>query len=279
MAIVLARIRMPLVWLSVVLLLLGWLVGVPFWAAMGLFVVAVAVYLRVGTVKTEPRAVALPVAGRWLAVNSPANRVPSHLVHAYGQTYAIDLVHVPDDGSRPAMAWRPLTRRPDDFPGFGRPVLAPGDAVVLRVRDGRRDHRSRTSWPAVAMMLLVEAPLRELGGPNAILGNHVVLDLGNCVYAVVAHLRRGSVRVAPGQRVATGEPIAECGNSGNSTEPHVHFQLMDRPNVLFAAGLPLTFRRFHAGGDARTGVPRNEEPFVAPTTPGVPDRPSVRSGW
>jgi murein DD-endopeptidase MepM/ murein hydrolase activator NlpD len=83
---------------------------------------------------------------------------------------------------------------------------------------------------------MAEGSLRELTGPSRVLGNHVVLDLGDGVYAVLAHLRHGSLRVAKGQRVRAGQQVAECGNSGNSTEPHLHFQLMDHRSVLFAAG-------------------------------------------
>jgi murein DD-endopeptidase MepM/ murein hydrolase activator NlpD len=88
-----------------------------------------------------------------------------------------------------------------------------------------------------------------------------VLDLGDGAYAAVAHLRQGSVLVRPGQRVSAGAELAECGNSGNSTEPHVHFQLMDHPRPAFAAGLP--FRFTHT--DTRDGLSKNEEPFVANT--------------
>jgi hypothetical protein len=64
MAVLLARVRMPLVWLSVALLVLGPFVGVPLWLALGAFAVALAVYFRVGTVRRPPVAVALPVRGR-----------------------------------------------------------------------------------------------------------------------------------------------------------------------------------------------------------------------
>jgi murein DD-endopeptidase MepM/ murein hydrolase activator NlpD len=87
----------------------------------------------------------------------------------------------------------------------------------------------------------------------------VVLDLGGGVYAALAHLRRGSLRVRPGDRVAAGQQLAECGNSGNSTEPHLHFQLMDHPSVLLAAGLPLRFDQ--------VGLPHNLQPFTAPAQP------------
>jgi murein DD-endopeptidase MepM/ murein hydrolase activator NlpD len=118
--------------------------------------------------------------------------VPSHGVHAWAQTYALDLVNDPGDGSRPAWAWWPLARRPDDFPGFGEPVFAPVSGEVVRARGGMRDHRSRTSPPALVYFALES--VRELLGPPGILGNHVVIrrDDGACV--VVAHLIRKSSR-------------------------------------------------------------------------------------
>ena len=81
------------------------------------------------------------------------------------------------------------------------------------------------------------------------------------VYAVLAHLRRGSLRVRKGQSVRAGDVLAECGNSGNSTEPHLHFQLMDHPNPVFAAGLPVSFEEFTVGGQTGSGVPSKEHAF------------------
>ena len=111
------------------------------------------------------------------------------------------------------------------------------------------------------MAYLLAEGVRELFGPRMILGNHVILDRGDGVYAVLAHLRRGSVRVRKGQSVRAGDLLAECGNSGNSTEPHLHFQLMDHPNPLFAAGLPVRFERFTVDGRAGSGVPGKEHAF------------------
>jgi Peptidase family M23 len=215
----------------------GWLA----WLAWAAWLAAFGLLLRAGTLHRPPVVVQPPVGGRWLAVNSPARRVPSHGVQAYGQAYAIDLVFDPPGGGRPGMSWWPPARRPAEFPGFGQPVLAPADGVVVRVHDAERDHWSRTSPLALLYLFTVELA-REFFGPSRILGNHVVLDLGDGTYALLAHLRRRSVRVRPGQRVTAGQPLAECGNSGNTSEPHLHFQLMDHPSVLRAAGLPVRFR-------------------------------------
>ncbi len=90
-----------------------------------------------------------------------------------------------------------------------------------------------------------------------------MLDLGDGVYAAFAHLKRGSITVRKGQRVAAGELFAECGNSGNSSEPHLHFQLMDHRSTLFAGGLPFRFGAIDVGGELTSAVPRHDEPFVA----------------
>ena len=87
---------MPLVYLGLAAIAVdSFLVDLPRWPVLALLAVAFAIYLRVGTVRRPPVVVAPPVAGRWLAFNSPADRVPSHHLHAYGQTYAIDLVCSP----------------------------------------------------------------------------------------------------------------------------------------------------------------------------------------
>ncbi|MFJ8823674.1 peptidoglycan DD-metalloendopeptidase family protein [Streptomyces sp. NPDC102467] len=223
----------------------------------------------------EPVEVDPPVRGRWSAVNSPADKVPSHGTHGYGQTYAIDIVAEGGVGKRErpgfAAVW-PILRRPRAFPGFDEPLYAVADATVVHASHWRRDHLSRNSGIALAYLMLLEGSIREMGGAGWIIGNHLVLDLGDGVYALYAHLRRGSLAVRPGDRVRAGQEVARCGNSGNSTEPHVHFQLMDGPDPDSAVGLPFRWREVGvpAGGEIFTVDRVRADP--APAHPPQPHR-------
>ncbi|MEU3883464.1 M23 family metallopeptidase [Streptomyces californicus] len=299
-------IAMRLSWLVLIALAIGESVTDlpgPGWATtllpalvvLALMVATMSLQARAGSPRGEPGPpveVAPPVTGRWKALNSPADKVPSHGTHAYGQTYAIDIVAEPETAegeapgrpgagpatrpqaepatrpqgepaprpeagpvTRPAfrLFW-PVVRRNRAFPAFGAPLLAVADATVVVASDGQRDHLSRNSLPALAYLMLAEAPVRSIVGAHRIIGNHVILDLGGGTYAVYAHLRRGSLRVRAGDRVRAGQGIGRVGNSGNTTEPHLHFHLMDGPDPDAARGVPFTWRG--------VGVPANGETFT-----------------
>jgi hypothetical protein len=217
-------------------LLLATLLGVVGMALAGLLILIGPRLLP----KHPVVSVSAPVRGRWLAVNSPSTKVPSHGVRAYGQAYAVDLVLDPEDGSRPQFGPGPTMRAADEYPAFGEPVLAMVSGEVVTVSDDQRDHRARSNWFGLFYMF-AEGAVRELGGPRFIVGNHVVIRSDDGMFALVAHLRRGSAVVSRGDRVTAGQPIAACGNTGNSTEPHVHAQLMDRASPLTGQGIPMDF--------------------------------------
>lgn len=203
---------------------------------------------------THPlRTVAAPVRGRWLALNSPATAVPSHGVRDYGQSHAVDLVADPAGSGRPGPGAGWTRRRPEDHPAFGEPVLAVLEGTVVAVDDRQRDRRSWASPAALTAMALVGVA-RTYAGPRWVVGNHVTIAGADGTFALVAHLRRGSATVAVGDRVVPGQRIGECGNTGNSSEPHVHVQLMDRRSLWTAQGVPMTF--------ADVGMPPTGEHLV-----------------
>ncbi|MEU9591676.1 M23 family metallopeptidase [Streptomyces sp. NPDC048193] len=223
---------------------------------------------RIETRPPAPVEVAPPVTGRWSALNSPADKVPSHGTHHLAQTYAIDIVAEPEEGARPAPVWFwPVAHRNRAYPAFGASLHAVADGTVVHAEDGQRDHLSRSSLIGVLYFWLIEGACRTLGGSRRIVGNHVVLDLGDGTYALYAHVQRGSLEVRAGDRVVTGQVLGRCGNSGNSTQPHVHFQLMDGPDVDTAHGVPFSWRG--------VGVPSGGQAFEVGEVTAVPHRSAV----
>ena len=214
----------------------------------------------------------LPFTGRWIVQNSPARRVPSHGTTLMGTSYAIDFVGV-DERRRtaPLRDWRTYlaTEPPERFYAYGRPILAPCDGTVVGVHDGEVDHVARRSQLALVPYALGQAG-RIRQGPAAVAGNHVTLRHGG-VFVTLVHLRRGSLLVDVGDAVIAGQQVAECGNSGNSTEPHVHVQANDSADMATARAVPLVFRDYRewargsgeAYVDRTLGVPA-EAAVVAP---------------
>jgi murein DD-endopeptidase MepM/ murein hydrolase activator NlpD len=199
----------------------------------------------------------LPFDGRWLTVRTPAHRVPSHGTHLGGQTFAYDFVAV-GPGRRTASSrdWRTwlATEPVDRFVGFGRPILAPARARVLAVHDGEVDHEARRS-PLTLLGYAASQGRRLRRGIAAVTGNHVVLALeARPAFVLLAHLRQGSVLVSPGARLDVGDPVARCGNSGNSTQPHLHLQAMDSPTLLGSRGLPVMFHDYRASSTRAAGT-------------------------
>lgn len=238
-----SRLRIPLAAIGGVMSIAGAILSIRWLALPGLalFVVGMVLYFRFGAVKAAPIPVSPPVRGTWTVINSPSSKMPSHGLHAYGQTYAVDLVPNADGEDNLSLGWDAGMRPPDRYRGFGEKVYSPVEGTVVAVKDGARDHLSRDSWPALGFFF-AESAARELTGPGRLLGNHVTIEVEPGVYAVLAHLRRNSIAVRPGDRVRPGQEVGACGNSGSSTQPHLHFQLMDRKSPLIGAGLPFEFR-------------------------------------
>ena len=79
-------------------------------------------------------------------------------------------------------------------------------------------------------------------------GNHVILNIGEGVYAFYAHLQPGSIKVKVGDNVRRGQALGLVGNSGNSTEPHLHFHLSDANSPLGGEGVPYAYAAFEVEG-------------------------------
>lgn len=182
-----------------------------------------------------------PFTGRWLVQNSPADRVPSHGTTLFATSYAIDFVPVDDSGRSAPFTFGSLLRPepPENFVGFGRPVVSPVAGTVVAAHDAERDHLSYRGMSSIGYALTQKR--RAEAGWRALAGNHVMIRSSGGIVAL-CHLQQHSARVRVGQHIEIGEEIGRCGNSGNSTEPHLHIQAIDSPDVDRAGAVRITFR-------------------------------------
>jgi hypothetical protein len=167
----------------------------------------------------------LPFEGTWFVFWGGRTVPDNYHATDVAQRFAYDFV-IAREGSTSAGS-RALN---SDFYCFGAPVLAPAPGRVVSMVDGIPDNR-----PGV---LNEERPV----------GNHVVIDHGNAEFSVLAHFRQGSVSVSGGERVDAGQRVGECGNSGRSSEPHLHFHLQTTPRIDEGEGLPAQFHNYEANG-------------------------------
>ena len=174
----------------------------------------------------------LPLCGEWLVANGGVTRRTSHSWDLPNQRYAYDFVKATDSLEEGSRCER---RSLADFSAFGQPVVAPADGIVVCARDGRRDYRFPGSG-AVDMWC------------RDIRGNHVLIRHRHDEFSLLAHLRKGSVSVAVGDAVRVGQKIGECGNSGHSTQPHLHFHIQDRRSFYAAASKIVLWGRLRRNG-------------------------------
>ena len=219
----------------------------------------------------RPTVVDFPLRGEWTVERTPAHRIPSHRTDVLGQRYAYDFIRTDDRAGahvHPAgsLRWVLIGGRTRDCYGWGEPVHAAlgGEVVdaVDRVSERQWVHVGRESWAA-----LKTARRFRAGQPSidvaALAGNHVIVRTAD-VFALYAHLAPGTVVVAKGQEVAVGDVLGRVGHTGNSTAPHLHFQLMDSADARQARGIACSFadyvvRRDGAWEGVHNGIPRRRE--------------------
>jgi len=175
-----------------------------------------------GDIKVPDRNAAplrLPFDGRWEVIWGGDTRALNRHHDVPNQRFAFDFVAVGDDGK----AHRGKGTANEDYYAFGKEILAPGDGVVTDVIDGVRDNAPGSM------------------NPYSALGNAVLIRHSEHEVSVLAHLKLGSIEVKVGDKVERGQVIGLCGNSGNSSQPHLHYHLQNTPVMQDATGIKCFF--------------------------------------
>jgi murein DD-endopeptidase MepM/ murein hydrolase activator NlpD len=187
-------------------------------------------------------AISSPLVGEdWVAGNGPSNTslhrralIPIN-GHAYiSQRFAIDWVQAYPDGK--TYKGDPSDNK--NYRAYGAEIHAVADGVVTQIGDGIPQNTPG------AKSLAVPITLETVGG------NHVIMEIGNGLFAFYAHMQPGSLRVKVGDKVRRGQVLGLLGNTGNSSEPHLHFQICNANSELGSEGLPYAFASFEVQGKA-----------------------------
>jgi Peptidase family M23 len=185
--------------------------------------------------------ISAPLSGKgWVAVNGCCGAASihrsSHLsVNGgiyFAQRLAIDWMRLNEAG-------RLVHGDPSDvhnYDSYGADVLAVADGTVVETLNDLDDQKPGTLPDPKTITL------------ENVDGNHIVLDLGDGVFAFYAHLQKKSVRVASGDQVKRGQVLGKLGNTGNTSAPHLHFHLMETRSVLGSNGIPYLIDSFAIAG-------------------------------
>ena len=187
-----------------------------------------------------PIVISSPLRGDgWLAANGPSNAsghrralIPVGGSAHIAQRFAIDWVQLREDGK----TWTGDQLKNESYRCYGADALAVADGVVAGIKDGIPENIPGANSRAVPITL------------ETVGGNYVILDLGQGRYAFYAHLQPGSLRVKVGDKVKRGQVVGLVGNSGNSTEPHLHFHIGNKNAPLASEGLPYLLDSFEVQG-------------------------------
>jgi len=185
-----------------------------------------AIYLNYQT-KTD---LELPVNGEWFVVAGGRTHLDGahhFITHGTGQRYAFDIFKLVDD-----RAYSGDGGRNEDTFTFGATAYAPGNGKIIALENNIEDN----SRPGVVNS--------KIDNSN-IAGNYIMIDHLNGEYSLLAHFKKGSIIVSVGDMVIKGQEVGQVGNSGNSSGPHLHYQLQNSPNYFDSLGLPAQFNNYY----------------------------------
>ena len=168
----------------------------------------------------------LPFEGEWFVFWGGREIAQNYHAADPAQRFAYDFL-VLEDGQSHAGDPQSL----ESYHCWGREILAPADGEVIA---------TVTDFPDLAI---------GQSDPQNPAGNHVILALGDEEFAFLAHMQQGSITVQQGDEVSQGDVLGLCGNSGNTSEPHLHLHLQTTPDLLAGEGLPAQFQNYLADGE------------------------------
>jgi murein DD-endopeptidase MepM/ murein hydrolase activator NlpD len=187
-------------------------------------------YTEAKTIERNATPMFLPFKGVWTVFWGGDTKEQNYHVESVAQKNAFDMMVHDEKGS--THKGNGLIN--EDYYAFGKELFAPCDGEVVLVVDGVKDNVPGTL------------------NPIYIPGNTVVIKTSKGEYVFFAHFKQHSIVVKQGQQVNTGDLLGLCGNSGNSSEPHLHFHLQNVEDMILATGAKCFFDKIKVNGVFRS---------------------------
>ena len=168
----------------------------------------------------------LPFNGEWSVIWGGDTKELNYHVESKAQKNAFDFVMKDSTGK----SYKTDGKTNEDYLAFGQYVLSPCEGDVVLVVDGVKDNKPGDL------------------NPIYIPGNTVIIKTDNNEYLFFAHFKKRSIKVREGQRVRPGALLGLCGNSGNSSEPHIHFHIQNVEDMNIATGVKCYFEKINVNG-------------------------------
>ena len=186
----------------------------------GLQIKPLTMYPETDNVYTET-VMHFPFQDTWYVFWGGTNSLVNYHYEYENQRYAYDFVIMNEE-----TTYEGDPSLNESYYAFGKEYLAPGDGIVVEVVNNVKDNK----------------PVGKMNEEQP-LGNYVILDHGNKEFSYLAHFKYQSIIVNEGDRVHQGDVIGLVGNSGNSSEPHIHFHVSDSPNPTTSKSINIKFDR------------------------------------
>jgi murein DD-endopeptidase MepM/ murein hydrolase activator NlpD len=185
---------------------------------------------------------ALPFKEEWTVVWGGDSKELNYHVEDIAQKNAFDFVITGKTGK----SYKTSGKTNEDYYAFGKPIVAPCDAEVIDVIDGVADNKP--------------GEMNKLD----ITGNTVVLKTAKNEYLFLAHFKQHSIKVKKGMQIKSGTLLGLCGNSGNSSEPHLHFHVQNTNDMFSGTGIKTYFESLKVNGTVKKDYSPIQKDKISP---------------
>lgn len=190
------------------------------------------------TVEKHQTELSLPFKGKWLVFWGGDTKELNQHHDVPNQKFAFDFLGADETGK----TRKGNDNTNEDYFAFGREIISPADGNVTDVINGVRDNVPGSMNPYSAV------------------GNAVIIQHRENEFSVLAHLKLDSIKVKVGDKVTRGHLIGLCGNSGNSSEPHLHYHLQNTPIIQDGTGIKCLFHKITIISNGRQQVKTDYSP-------------------